>query len=208
MISGKCELGMGGIGSGNRFRAGKATTSNLRQLDVRYLKRAGALVPGCYADMQWGADKEITASIRVRMITDHVMLSCQTRTREGKYKEMVYPVYLEWTPCNRGGQRVWFRCPAVGCGRRVAILYGGAVYACRHCHNLAYESQREEKQDRAYRRVEKLRKRLGWRPGIAKGHEGKPKGMQWHTYRRLWYRHIEEEEFILAGIWRWLGLER
>jgi hypothetical protein len=27
-----------------------------------------------------------------------------------------------------------FICPAAGCGRRVAILYGGGNFACRHCY--------------------------------------------------------------------------
>jgi hypothetical protein len=38
----------------------------------------------------------------------------------------------------------WFICPAVGCGRCVAILYGGGIFACRHCYRLAYASSREE----------------------------------------------------------------
>jgi hypothetical protein len=31
-----------------------------------------------------------------------------------------------------------------GCGQRVAILYGGDIFACRHCYQLAYPSAREE----------------------------------------------------------------
>ena len=46
------------------------------------------------------------------------------------------------TPCRLGGSRAWFICPAVGCGRRVAILYGGGIFACRHCYDLAYDSSR------------------------------------------------------------------
>lgn len=52
------------------------------------------------------------------------------------------------TNCHYGGERFWFICPfsASGkyCGRRVAKLYlggGGKYFACRHCYNLAYESQ-------------------------------------------------------------------
>jgi hypothetical protein len=40
-----------------------------------------------------------------------------------------YAVLLEWTRCHYGGERAWFRCPVIGCGRRVAILYGGAIFA-------------------------------------------------------------------------------
>ena len=37
-----------------------------------------------------------------------------------------------------------FICPAAGCGRRVAILYRGGIFACRHCYRLAYASSRED----------------------------------------------------------------
>jgi hypothetical protein len=39
-----------------------------------------------------------------------------------------------------GGQRLWFECQ---CDRRVRRLYlppGQQMFACRHCHNLTYES--------------------------------------------------------------------
>jgi hypothetical protein len=36
------------------------------------------------------------------------------------------------------------------CGRRVAVLYGGKVYASRrHCHKLAYPTQRQQADYRA-----------------------------------------------------------
>ena len=93
------------------------------------------------------------------------------------------------TPCNYGGSRAWFRCPAVDCGRRVAILYGGTIFACRHCYRLAYSSQRENLDDRATRRADKIRDRLEWEPGILNGHGIKPKGMHSRTYQRLIIKH-------------------
>ena len=58
------------------------------------------------------------------------------RSRSGNedWEDQNYPVWLDWTPCHFGGERPWFRCPAMGCGRRVAILYGGRIFACRHCY--------------------------------------------------------------------------
>jgi hypothetical protein len=87
--------------------------------------------------------------------------------------------------------RPWFICPATHCGRRVAILYGGEVFACRHCHKLAYQCQRESPDDRAKRRADKIRVRLGWEPDILNGEGFKPKGMHWRTYRRLTDEHDE-----------------
>ncbi len=51
-------------------------------------------------------------------------------------------VRLTSTTPHLGGSRWWFQCP--GCGRRVMNLHlpGGRLrFACRVCHNLAYESE-------------------------------------------------------------------
>ncbi|MEX2367477.1 MAG: hypothetical protein WD601_12795 [Pseudohongiellaceae bacterium] len=101
-----------------------------------------------------------------------------------------------------GGERPWFLCPARGCGRRVAILYGGAIFACRHCHGLVYESQRELEYDRAARKADKIRDKLDWEPGILNGSEywKKPKGMHWKTFERLTAQHDAFVAESLAGM--------
>ena len=80
------------------------------------------------------------------------------------WQPMDYPVRLDWTDCTLGGRRAWLLCPERGCGRRVALLYigGSGIFACRHCYKLAYASQRETPDDRAVRRADRIRDRLGW----------------------------------------------
>jgi hypothetical protein len=129
------------------------------------------------------------ASIQMRAEPDRVILTYRHRRGEAEWRDEEYPVYLSRTPCHLGGSRVWFCCPARGCGRRVAILYGGSIFACRRCHQLAYESAREDTGDRATRRADRIRARLGWEPGIANGRGPKPKWMRWRTYQRLVARH-------------------
>lgn len=119
---------------------------------------------------------------------------------------MNYPVRLAWTGCGFGGRRVWWRCPAVGCGRRVALLHGGRVFACRQCNRLAYRSQREANDDRATRRADTIRRRLGWEPGILNGNGLKPKGMHWRTFERLQGQHAAHVNVALAGMAAKLGL--
>lgn len=105
-------------------------------------------------------------------------------------------VEIVWTPCRFGGEQPWYLCP--GCGRRTVVLYRGRHIACRHCLNLAYPSQRIGAGDRALERAEKIRKRLGWRPGIAYGLGARPAGMHYRTYADLVRKH---NEFVA----RWLG---
>jgi hypothetical protein len=47
--------------------------------------------------------------------------------------------------------------PALDCGRRVAILYGGSIFTCRHGYELAYASSGEDAGNRATRRADGLR---------------------------------------------------
>jgi hypothetical protein len=106
------------------------------------------------------------ASIQMRAEQDHTILIYRHRSGGSEWTDAQYPVLIVRTPCNLGGSRAWFICPAAGCGRRVAILYGGGIFACRHCYQLAYPSAREDAGDRAARRADKLRARLacGSRP--------------------------------------------
>lgn len=191
---------MGGIGSGRRYHSGKDTTSNLRALDIRRLKHEGLLQIGKSSGWYWSRNGVTTASINICTEIDRINLSYRNRSNGSEWQLMEYPVYLELTPCNLGGHRVWFKCPAKGCGRRVAILYGGSIFACRHCHNLAYQSQRETHDDRAMRRADNIRHRLGWKAGIANPPGGKPKGMHWKTFEKL---KAEHDAFAYRS---WIGL--
>jgi hypothetical protein len=181
---------MGGAGSGNRGRYGaKSTTDDYRTLDVRRWAREGALRLGYRGGWQWTCDGETVASIQMRAEQDRVVLIYRHRSGGGEWKDEQYPVRIVRTPCNLGGWRAWFICPAVGCGRRVGILYGGGIFACRRCYQLAYPSSREDAGDRATRRADKLRARLGWEPGILNLNGDKPKWMRWRTFERMAAEH-------------------
>ncbi len=190
---------MGGWGSGG-WQNGKNTTSAYRALDVRRLQRERLLTAGSAFGWTWSRNGEEIASIRMRVGEDRVTLIYRTRDYGGEWQPMEYPVYLEWTACHLGGRRAWFRCPARGCGKRVAVLYGGSIFACRHCHRLAYDSQRERWDDRLTRRADRIRQRLGWEPGILNGDGDKPKGMHWRTFERLQAEHDAYVESSLAGM--------
>src|SRR5262249_53998145 len=133
----------------------------------------------------------LLSSIQMRTEHNRVVLIYRHRGGGEEWKSENYPVRIDRTACHLGGSRPWFICPALGCGRRVAILYGGAIFGCRHCYRLTYASSREDSGDRATRRADRLRARLGWEPGILNGEGGKPKWMRWRTFERLAAQHEE-----------------
>jgi hypothetical protein len=187
----------------------KSCTDDYRALDVRKIKRAGRLMPGGAFSWVWSRNGETVATIAMRAGIDSVTLNYRQRSYGGEWRDMAYTLRLAYTPCNMGGHRVWWQCPAAGCSRRVAVLYGGTgIFACRHCYRLAYRSQREDDGDRAARRADTIRGRLGWVPGILNGDGFKPKGMHWRTFERLRAAHDAHVRVALAGMAEKLGLVR
>lgn len=189
---------MGGRGSGRKSNwAELKTTDHYRQLDVRWLKREGALELGQVKIIQWFYRNGKLGEISVAAVSDAVILTYRVRKHGEDWKDISCTVRLTTTPGTNGGQRIWFLCPANGCNRRVAKLYGGVIFACRHCHGLVYESQHEDALDRLRRRAGKVRKRLGQPDDIRKAaYFHKRKGMHWTTYEDLCNEHRRLECLI------------
>ena len=185
---------MGGSNSGRRWDS-KATTSDYRQLDIRRWQRGGLLVVGrSFVCQAW--DVEVVTSMK----RDEPNLVRLYRYGQDRRSEP-YRVCIEWTPCNYGGSRAWFLCPR-NCGRRVAILYGDGSLACRHCYQLAYQSQHESPRYRALHRARAIRRKLGGSISLAEPFPPKPKGMHWHTYARI----RGEQCDAAARFWPKIGL--
>lgn len=183
---------MGGYGSG-RSHGGRPTTSDCRALDIRRLRQRGRLEPGQAFAWQWSSNGTPLGSIGIWTERDRILLKYRHQPSGKEWQEIETPIRLDFTKCNLGGNRCWFRCPIWNCGSRVAVLYMGSkgLFACRRCYRLCYESQRENYGDRATRRADKIRERLGWFPGILSGDGPKPRGMHWRTFNRLVDQHDE-----------------
>jgi hypothetical protein len=179
---------MGGFGSGQRWNS-KATTSAYERLDVRNWQRRRRLVSGrSFAYQQWNV--EVLAPPKLGAQPDRISLV----DRSG----LKHSFSLLWTRCNYGGSRAWLVCPT--CRRRVAILYGVFAFACRNCRQLAYDSQQDSGWNRSLRRARTTRMRLGGSSNLAESLPGKPKGMHWRTYRRLYLQAVAHEEMFLGGV--------
>ncbi len=166
---------MGGFGSGGWNATGRPTTADLPLLDVNRLNKSGVLHQGYRGVLGWrGVDGEVRMNIITR--SDHISLEGAS---DGSNRIDV--IWFSWEPCRFGGRRPFFFCP--GCGQRVLHLYRLGHFACRTCHDLSYPSQRERESDRAQRRANRIRRRLGGEPGWLNV-PSRPKGMHLQTYLR------------------------
>lgn len=69
-------------------------------------------------------------------------------------------IMLDTTPCNFGGERLWFRCPR--CQHRCAILYLiRERLICRNCSQLPYLVQQVGAVNRLIHKRNKINARLG-----------------------------------------------
>jgi hypothetical protein len=191
---------MGGMNSGTWYRWNtKGTTDESRELDIRVLHRGNSLTSGYRGSYSWSCGGEPGSSIQYRVEQGKIVLSYRYHANGGEWEDIEEPVSLTYTPCNYGGQRPWFICPAVGCNRRVAVIYGaGRYFACRHCYDLVYQSQRECILGRASRRSRKIITRLGGDPSIP--YAKKPKGMRWNTYNGLMEKVNQDEDLLWDAI--------
>jgi hypothetical protein len=198
---------LGGEGSGNWYRFDKKTTTGeCHSVDVRYLHRNGLLKPGHSFSLRWSRAGRQTGSIGGVAYRDQLtLLYRHRRGLGGEWEDVKETVPLTWTACNFGGERPWFICPGGDCGRRVAVLYGpGRYFLCRHCYDLAYQSQRDNAMYRALHKAQSIRERLGGSANMMEPFPEKPTGMHSRTYERLWWKHHEAEMAQLIGMREWL----
>ncbi|MFW5943567.1 MAG: hypothetical protein ACOCXI_17300 [Chloroflexota bacterium] len=125
-----------------------------------------------------------------------------TTTRRGEEQKLDYRVATTYTEPNFGGRRWWFLCPLVvdgqPCRRRVGKLYlppGAHYFGCRQCHDLTYESTRQNDMlDGVDRRLWAVLRKLKHKGSVLDPLPDKPKGMHWSTYSSLAreYMHLQE----------------
>lgn len=143
---------------------------------------------------QWQENIFHPSTHRNRAGDPHLPASTQWRRLEGR--KLSVRSRLDRLPPRRGTPLVSLSCP----GLRAAILYSNGIFACRHCFQLAYPSQRESCDDRAARKANRIRDKLGWKPGILNSKGWKSKGMHWDTFERLTTQHDAFVQITLAGM--------
>jgi hypothetical protein len=167
---------------------GRPTPISYFELDVRWLKRQGALRPGTLTPVEEWINGRLRGQILVVARAGNV--------------ELVAGVQRQFVPIGHtaqhiSGARAWFQCD---CGKRAAILYGPR-FLCRKCRGIAYPSQRETLRDRKLRRARKVRMILGGSASMLDPFPDKPKGMHWRSYHRLWAQYLGMERELISA-WR------
>jgi hypothetical protein len=174
---------------------GIRTVESCHSIDVRQWQRKGRLVEGGF---QWWLTDAWSLMVTVES-------DCLTLAYHWQTEAVRYLVPLIATPCNYGGQRYWFVCPAQGCSRRAAILYlAGGRFAWRYCHRLAYHTQHENAYGRGLLKAQRIREKLGGSGDMTLPFPPKPKGMRWRTYYRLKDADRGGEMRWITGVQAWL----
>jgi hypothetical protein len=184
----------------------RTTCESCKSIDVRRWHRGGCLSAGQNFTNSWTHSSGRSARINVSTERDAVVLTYQTRRGLAtEWKSISQRVPITWTGCHFGGRRPWFSCSMqIGgrcCGRRVAVLYGLRDYfACRHCYELAYESQQEPIRMRGLLKAQKIRTRLGGDVNIFLAFPERPPRMHWRTYKRLYRTYAIAKDRSIQGV--------
>lgn len=144
----------------------KERVEDCRVLDIGEFSRGGYLATPTFGTSRWTVREREVASIGWSYTGAGLRLHYSSASTSYDYT-----VPIIYTTLTSGGQRPWFACPAFGCGRRCSKLYlppWGHVFACRACHDLAYETQQDrwavrdpwKQLERIAARVDRLRSRL------------------------------------------------
>ena len=124
----------------NCHRSGSGAESAL-SLNVKQLRRAGALIPGRVGDWQWLQDDLPVGRIRLQAENGRIVLLYRFRDSSGASEEICEVVRLEHRGSLFRDGKLLFLCPGrwegVRCNRAVANIYGaGRYFVCRHCAGL------------------------------------------------------------------------
>lgn len=201
---------MGGRGSGRHGGLGPTVglCHRSHSIDLDWLRRRKLLNQGQWSTLTWSVGETKTGSIQIALMGARVMLSYRVRRAGADWQDVKEAVPLIETSTNFSGRRHWFEC--LSCRRRCRILYGGAVFRCRKCQGLRYETQYEPPFARAATRALKIRERLGCKGGIDDPFPAKPKGMHFRTYEGLRAEAERQErrwEAGITGVYRFLGAQ-
>lgn len=155
---------MGGSNSGRYRTRNRGTVDAACRVDLRFLRKQGALKEGFTASgtLRWARRGKPSGSMGYTVVMDpddrRLILSYSTN---GEARTV--NVQLEAVPMRFGGFHYYALCPQTLRRCQVLPVVGGVV-ACRQAHRLTYASQSMDRLDRARERMDRSEKRLREKP--------------------------------------------
>jgi hypothetical protein len=177
---------MGGRGSGRTSSYGffAEKCEDYRSIDLAWLRKQNCLRLGYSGRITWSRKGIVTAAIGYRIEAPGLRLHYRHQSHgDTEWRDVNELIPFTRTGTAFNGQRLWFEC--LSCRGACRILYGGALYRCRRCYRLKYESQYEPGFARAASQAHKIRERLGDNGTLDDPSPPKPKRMHAQTYLRL-----------------------
>ena len=147
---------MGGIGSGRKYK------SSERRIDVELCPAVDLR----FFKQHLGANVLITQKIYRNDMLNYKFLIDLSGSKDGflavhfpyEGKHQTQQISLTRMPLNLGGSRAFMLCPE--CGEQFLVLYlHEGNWACKHCHGLAYRSQRLNPRKRHLHAIQKIEKK-------------------------------------------------
>jgi len=175
---------MGGLGSGGHNRKHRATVEGWRRIDACWFQKRGLFQVGVLSTITWTSQSGETHLIRVFGGRAQIQLSYRHRVNGGPWRDVSEPVAIDWNPRAHGGAQAYFLCPKCGARRRY-LIGAGTRFLCRACHGLVHASSREGRSDRVFRKMWKVKRKIGADLALGGPRGPKPKGMQMATHARL-----------------------
>src|SRR6266478_5369916 len=159
---------MGGMGSGRSWKCGgKQLVENCVVLDARSLQRRRILNAGTC-----DCGSTIIAGERRALYICYWYDAVEELVFDLRYdvdgREVFVTLALKCARSSIGKSRMFFLCPWTGDAvERLYLPPGEREFASRRAHNLAYETQNDDRLGRAVRRARQIRRRLksSGRPG-------------------------------------------
>lgn len=186
---------MGGIGSGARRSTRVGNVEEMLALDIRVLRRLGALRAGeCVIDtVHWSKRGLRTASARLRADLSDIerggTVMITGMMPDGAIKQHIG---IDAVQSAYGGHRCYLVCP-VTAERCEVLYYAGRRFASRQAHRLSYATQNMNDISRARFRVAKLRRCLEGTPT-----KSRPRGRN----KNAILRKLQDAEAIARNLYR------
>ncbi|NBC19767.1 MAG: hypothetical protein GVY06_01760 [Alphaproteobacteria bacterium] len=175
---------MGGMGSGGQNSRHRGTVEGWRRIDAAKMQKHGELAVGWFGRWTWTSDDGEENYIHLSGGHHSIRLSYRYRQNGGDWQDVSQTVHLDWSPRHFGGEQAYFLCPKCGSRRRY-LVGAGARFLCQACHGLVHAASREGESDRVFRRMWKVKRKIGAELALGGLRGAKPKGMHRATHDRL-----------------------